>query len=95
MVVSWTSGSCRWTLTAENSRSDAENSHRDSEHSQSAVIRRDAAEKKLETRLTLFETNAQAIREHIAGNSRSDAENSRWDSEHSQSTAFHLDAAAG
>ena len=29
-----------------NSRSDAENSHRDSEHSQSAVIRRDAAEKK-------------------------------------------------
>ena len=27
-----------------NSRCDAENSHRDSEHSQSAVIRRDAAE---------------------------------------------------
>ena len=45
-----------------NSRSDAENSHRDSEHSQAAVIRWDAAEKKLETRLRPSESTSLGTR---------------------------------
>ena len=45
-----------------NSRCDAENSHRDSEHSQAAVIRWDAAEKKLETRLRPSESTSLGTR---------------------------------
>ena len=44
------------------SRCDAENSHRDSEHSQAAVIRWDAAEKKLETRLRPSESTSLGTR---------------------------------
>ena len=97
--VSWSSGSCRWTLTWRSQMRPAlidahELALRRRElaqgHRALAVGRDPPGRRREEARDPL-----QAIREHIAGNSRSDAENSRWDSERLQSTAFHLDAAAG